>query len=195
MLRIPGDFSGTIHLFQGLVTYAESCGTPDVTSRLARWTDPDAGGPGVLAQDWVIREAIADAALAMLPQAQRSARFSAGEVPAPDIVALTVAELLAEVNRRHEVLEQLPGALTADTVVARNPRLSVGGVHVSASQWALLVRMSRPVTPRELAVAAGMSVFTTTLQVFRLITLDMVAVAGGLPLDRRTISFTKAVAG
>jgi hypothetical protein len=196
VLRIPGDNAGTIHLYEGLVTGAKSRGTPDVASRLARWpTGPGGGAPGVLTQDWVIREAIADAALAMLPKASRSARFTAGNVPAPDIAAMTVAEMLAEVDRRNEVLRQLPPALTADTVVARNPQLSPRGVHVSSGQWALLLRMNEPLTPRVLAAEAGISVFTTTLQVFRLITLDMVAIAGGPLPDQPAISFVRAMTG
>lgn len=185
-----------IHLYEGLVTRAESRSTPDVSSRLARWSAaPGADPPGVLAQDWVIREAIADAALAMLPQAPRFTRFSAGEVPDPDIVAMTVAELLAEVDRRHEVLSQLPAVLTADTPVARHPQLGAGGGPASAGQRLLLRRMGTPVTPRELAFAYGTSVFTTTLQVFRLISMDLAVIVGGPRPEQRTISFTRAAAG
>jgi hypothetical protein len=196
VLRVPGDHVGTIHFYEGLVTGAESRGTPGVASRLARWSATrDDGGPGMLTRDWVIREAIADAALAMLPRAPRAGRFTASDVPAPDIVAMTTAEMLTEVDRRTEVLKQLPATLTADTVVARNPRLRPQGVHVSAAQWALLMRMNEPVTPRTLAMEAGTSVFTTTLLVFRLISMNMVAAVSGPLPDQPAISFTRATAG
>jgi hypothetical protein len=196
VLRVSGDSTGTFHLYHGVVAYAGSGGIPDVASRLARWPSvPDAGAPGVLTRAWIIREATADAALAILMQGPRSGRFAAGDVPSPDGgAAMTVADMLAEVDRRLEVIRQLPAALTADTVVARNPRLSARGVHVSASQWALLVRMNEPVTPRQLAVDCGTSVFTTMLQVFRLITVDLVAIADGPPPDQRTVSFIRATA-
>jgi hypothetical protein len=194
VLRVPGDNLGTIHLCEGEVTGAQCRGTPDVASRLARWsTALSASAPDTLTREWVIREAIADAALAMLPHAARSARFTAGNVPGPDsIAAVPVAELLAEVNRRHKVLQQLPAALTADTVVARSPQLRERGVRVSAMQRTLLMRMNDLVTPRTLAMASGTSVFTTTLQVFRLITMDMVAIVGGSRPEQRTFSFTRA---
>ncbi|HET9081949.1 MAG TPA: hypothetical protein VFO01_15740 [Trebonia sp.] len=196
VLRIPGNHTGTIRLYQGMVTHVESSGTPGLDSRLARWsTTPDAGTPGALTRAWVLREAICDAALAMLTGAPRSGRFTAGDTPGPDgDAAMTVAEMLTEVNRRLEVIRQLPAAAPADTVVVRNPRLSARGVHVSASQWALLVRMNEATTPRQLAIGCGTSVFTTTLQVFRLITMDLVTTAGGPPPDQRTVSFIRATA-
>jgi hypothetical protein len=189
-LRMPGDRGGTIHLYRGVVTGAEVRGTPDIASRLARWPT---GAPSALARAWVIREAIADSALALLDQAPRSARFAEGAVPSPDSAAtMTVAEMLDEVNRRRAVLRQLPSGLTADAAVARNPRLSARGVHLSAGQWALLVRMNGSATPRELAIDCGTSVFTTTLQVFRLITIGLVAIVGSPLPASRPISFTRA---
>lgn len=197
VLRCPRDDGGTIRLYRGEVTGAESPGIPDLASRLARWpTGPGAGAPSALERAWVTREAIADAALAMLTQAPRSARFTAGGVPSPDGAGtMTVGEMLAEVNRRREITRQLPAAFTPDTAVARNPLFNARGVRVSASQWSLLVRMNEPTTSRGLALDRGTSVFKTTLEVFRLITLGLVAMAGGPPPDDRVISFIRATSG
>jgi len=201
-LRFYGDNGGAIHLYQGMVAGAESYGTPDAARRLARWpADPDGGAPSALTRAWVIREAIADAALGLLAQAVRFTRFTEDDGPSPDspspdsAAMMTVADMLAEVSRRREVIQQLPAALTADTPVARNPRLGPRRVHISASQWALLVRMNEPGTPRELAIDCGTSVFTTTLQVYRLITMDLVAIVGGAPPGQRAISFIRATDG
>jgi hypothetical protein len=205
-LRIPGGSGGTIHLYLGGVACAESRNTPDVASRLARWRDPGERLPSALERDWVIREATIDAALDMLTSARRSGRFTADREPVLDrLGTMTVAELLAEVNRRQELIRQLPTALTADTLVARNPRFSARGVHISAGQWALLVRMNVPVTPRRLAGECGRSVFTTTLEVFRLITVDLAVIADGSSAGKRpaefddlgtsAISFIRAAAG
>jgi hypothetical protein len=194
MLRIPGDNEGTIYLYRGEVTSAECPGTPDVASRLANWpAGPGSSGPTELERAWVGREAIADAALAMLGPSPRSARFIAGGVRRPeDAGTMGVAEMLAEVDRRRETIRQLPASFTADTTVARNPHSSARRLHVSASQWALLVRMNDPATPRALAMARGMSVFTTTLEVFRLIVIDLVTIVDGEPPDGRDISFLQA---
>jgi hypothetical protein len=129
----------------------------------------------------------------MLAQPPRSTRFTADEPARPgSAAAMTVAELLTEVNRRHEVIRQLPAGLTADTVVARSPGLAADRVHVSASQWALLVRMNARASPRELAIDSGTSVFITTLLVFRLINMGLVVIVGGPPPDQRAISFIRA---
>ncbi|WP_300609401.1 hypothetical protein [Trebonia sp.] len=192
VLRLPGDNGGTIRLYQGAVAGAKSRGTPDVAGRLARWpAGPGRRGvPSVLERDWITREATADAALALLTQAPRSGRFTTGGVPNPDGVGvMTVGEMLAEVNRRREIIRQLASLLTPDTTVVRNPYLSARGVHISASQWALLVRMNDQATPRGLAMECGRSVFTTTLEVFRLMIVDLVAVADGPSPGKRAAGF------
>jgi len=196
-LWLPGDNGGAIRLYRGDVTGAESPGTPDLASRLARWPagPGHASGPSALERDWVVREAIADAAFDLLAHTPRAGRFTDGGAAGPDDGgAMTVGELLAEVNRRREITRQLSACVTADSVLARDPRFSGSGVHIPASQWALLVRMNGPVTPRRLAMQRGRSVFTTTLDVFRLISLGLVAVDGGQPPDGQAISFIGATA-
>lgn len=197
VLSLPGDNGGTIRLRHGHVTGSESRRTPDLASRLARWpAGPGRGsGPSMLERAWVVREAIADAAFDLLARAPRAGRFADGGAPGPDDAeTMAVEELLAEVNRRREITRQVSAWVTADSVVTRDRRFSGGRMHVPASQWALLVRMNGPVTPRGLAMERGISVFTTTLEVFRLITVGLVAVAGGRPPDGQAISFIRATA-
>jgi hypothetical protein len=195
VLRLPGDNGGTIRLYRGHVTGAESPRTPDLASRLANWPAGPGSGPSMLERGWVVREAIADAAFDLLAKVPRAGRFADGGAPGPDNAEpVTVGELLAEVNRRREIARQASALVTADSVVTRDRRFSGSGVHIPASQWALLVRMNGPATPRGLAMERGRSVFTTTLEVFRLITVGLVAVADGQPPGGQAISFTRATA-
>jgi hypothetical protein len=52
--------------------------------------------------------------------------------------------------------------------------------------------MNEQSSPRELAIGSGTSVFVTTLQVFRLINMGLVAIVDGPPLDDQAISFIRA---
>lgn len=81
-------------------------------------------------------------------------------------------------TRRHRLLEQIAGVLTPDVSVARNPRLRSRAVHVGDSQWAILLQLGQPVTPRELALELGQSVFGTTIEVYRMVVMDLVSVSG-----------------
>lgn len=205
VMRLTGQGGGEVHLREGDVVYAESAGTPGVASRFARWPGPSGERmPGPIERGWVVREAIADAAADLLSGEPRYGRFRDAAVTAPGGAdGMPVAELLAEVARRHRLAEQMSAVVTADTAVARDPRLHAPGVHVSAAQWALLTRMDEPVTPRMLAMVLGQSVFTVTIEVFRLIRLNLVSTAGR-PGDEypgefpghqnATISFIRAVA-
>lgn len=197
VLRLPGDSGGAIRLYRGEVAGAESPRTPDVASRLASWAAGPGHGtaPSALERAWVIREAIADAAFDLLAKAPRAGRFAGDSAPDPgDAGAMTVGELLAEVSRRREIARQLSACVTADSLVTRDPGFGGSRVHIAASQWALLVRMNGPVTPRGLAMECGRSVFTTTLEVFRLVTVGLVAVGDSQPPDGRAISFIRATA-
>ncbi|HUJ06775.1 MAG TPA: hypothetical protein VLX31_11765, partial [Streptosporangiaceae bacterium] len=57
-------------------------------------------------------------------------------------------------------------------------------IQVSASQWALLSRVNRGTTPRDLAWELGRSVFGTTTDAHRLILLGLLS-ADSRPADRR----------
>jgi len=209
VLRVSGEHGGAIHLSEGEIVYAESRRTPDPSRWFARLSGlgaglaadlgtgsaadlgadatpapehPDAGG---LARAFALREATLDAALELLSAPPRYAlrqRFRESEPPMMDTPGgMPLAELLAEVTRRQELVKQMAESavpLTADTPLVRVPDIDSPRLQVSALQWALLIRVHGHATPRELAWEIGNSVFGTTLEVFRLIALGFLTVAG-----------------
>jgi hypothetical protein len=68
--------------------------------------------------------------------------------------------------------------LTPDTALARNPHLRSESIQITAWQWALLIRVRHGSTPRDLAWDLGRSVFGTTTEIYRLIALRLLSVAG-----------------
>jgi hypothetical protein len=206
MLYLSGESDGVIYLIEGDVVSADSRRTPDLATRLAQ-AAASAGQDTVssLERSWLIREATVDAALELL-SARTRARFRAsGEEPGPggrDCIPLPV--LMTEVSRRYEVIRQMSALLTPDTAVTRNPGPLSRAIHVSGIQWAILIRAGKPATPRGLALELGQSVFTTTIEVFRMVTLNLLSVAGApaWPADRAgefnrgrpAISFLRALA-
>ncbi len=68
--------------------------------------------------------------------------------------------------------------LTPDAEVARNPRLRPGAVHLSDSQWTILMQLAQPGTPRDLALELGQSVFGMTIEVYRMVVMGLVSVTG-----------------
>jgi len=202
VLRLSGEHGGAVHLNEGEIVYAESRRTPGPSRWFARLSglDADLGtnlgadaapaqerSPGAdgLAWAFALREATLDAALELLSAPPRYAlrqRFRESEPPmagAPGGIPL--AELLAEVTRRQELVKQMAESavpLTADTPLVRVPDIDSPRLQVSALQWALLIRVHGHSTPRELAWEIGNSVFGTTLEVFRLIALGFLTVAG-----------------
>ena len=133
---------------------------------------------------WLATEATIDAAMDLMSVRPGHVRFTEsgpetgpGIPPIPGIPGMTLATLMAEVTRRHRLLEQIAAVLTPDAAVARNRRLRSRAVHVSDSQWAILMRLGQPVTPRDLALELGQSVFGTTIEVYRMVIMDLVSVA------------------
>lgn len=193
-LHISGDLGGVFYFRDGDVVCAESARTPG-----------PAGLPSVPGWDLAIRESTVDAAHSLLSDSPHPApsRFRDAESPgAGETAGITVSALLAEVARREEVCKQLSATLTADTAVARNAYLAPRGVRVSALQWAVLIRVGDRSTPRSLAFDLQHSVFGTAMEVFRLVSLGMLAVAGhpgpareapGPPSGRDAVSFIQAV--
>ena len=198
VLRVSGDDGGAIHLSEGAIVYAESRRTPGPGTLFARLagpgpepgdadTAPGTGGTGSardLAWAYTVREATFDAALELLsgrPRYGLQQRFRDSEPPtAHGLPGLSLAELLAEVERRRNLVRQMaesPVPLTADTPLVRVPDLAAPRVQVSALQWALLIRIGGTATPRTLAWEIGHSVFATTLEVFRLVALGFLTVA------------------
>jgi hypothetical protein len=120
-----------------------------------------------------------DAATELLSSESRYAKFRQSGVPfQPQARPIPVAELLAEVERRHHVLRQLAGAVTADTRVVRNASPDWPRRQVSRPQWALMIGIADGRTPRSLAMELGRSVFATTVEIYRLIMLGLLAVPG-----------------
>jgi hypothetical protein len=205
-LHLSGESGGVIHLSEGDVVYADSRRTPDLATRLAQATvGRDLISP--LERNWLLREAIVDAALELLSARARHLKFRpSGDEPAvSDMGGMPVAALINEVSRRREVMQQLSVLLIPDTAVARDPGPRSRAIHVSDIQWAILIRAGNPVTPRGLAMQLGQSVFGTTIEVFRMVTLDLLKVvdAPARPADqegqfnrnRPVISFIQALAG
>lgn len=207
VLHLPGESGGAIYLSAGMVAYAESRRTPDLAARLEKATAAArAGTVSSLERSWLAREATADAATELLPGKPRHARFRAsGELDLGVMASLPVAVLISEVSRRLAVIEQMSAVLTADTAVARCPRLPSGAVRVSDLQWAIVMRAGRPATPRSLALELGQSVFGTTIEAFRMVSMGLLAVAGSPAGPAATagkpgrsgpaLSFIRALAG
>lgn len=170
--------------------------------------DPSPALLSPLERAWAVRESTVDAALELLSGRSRSSRFRASEAsPVADAGSMSVEALLAEVSRRQQVIAQLSGLLTADTAVVRNPRIKARSVRVSALQWGLLSCVRDRSTSRSLAWELGQGVFSTTIEVFRLVTLQLLSVVdaparpvsagpGESPGHRRvTLSFIRALTG
>lgn len=166
----PGD--GAIYVRGGRVVHAESARTPGpvIAPELATPADR-------LTAALALAEPAVDAVADLLSGDSRPTRFRSATVPPIGLAAgIGVDALLAEVARRQRVTRQLAAIVTADTTVVRNPHLGAQNVRVSALQWALLIRVRRGATPRDLARALSRSVFCTTIEVYRLLALRLLTV-------------------
>jgi hypothetical protein len=201
-LHLSGDSGGVIYVSEGDIVAADSRRTPSLADRIG--TEK----AGSLARGWLATEATIDAAMELMSARPRHVRFTEpGEEPEPDvpgIPGMPLTALMAEVTRRHNLLEQIAAVLTPDTAVARNLRLRSRAVHVSDGQWAILLQLGQPVTPRALALGLGQSVFGMTIEVYRMVIMDLVSVvdasvrpadpAGEASHGRSTLSFIRALA-
>ena len=177
--RLPftGNNGGAIYLANGMVVHAESRGTPgpDLAERAVPGNGEVAQRFGRIAAIRALTEATMDAVLDLLSDQARLSRFRpAKEPPAAAALGIPLEALLAEVARRQRLLRQMSAVLTADTAVMRNPDIPHDAIGVSALQWALLIRMGAVSTPRDLAWALGRSVFSTTAEIYRLLTLRLI---------------------
>jgi hypothetical protein len=175
-LDLSGDSGGAIYLSAGDIVAADSERTPSLAARTR------AEQAGSLAWTWLATEATIDAAMDLMSVRPQHVRFTEpGEETGPGIAAIPgmpLTTLMAEVTRRHRLLEQIAAVLTPDAAVTRNLRLRSRAVHVCDSQWAILMRLGQPVTPRDVALELGQSVFGTTIEVYRMVIMDLVSVAG-----------------
>jgi hypothetical protein len=174
-LDLSGDSGGVIYVSEGDIVAADSRRTPSLAARTRK---EEAGS---FEWTWLATEATVDAAMDLMSVRPRHVRFTEPEDTGPGIPAIPrmpLATLMAEVTRRHRLLEQIAAVLTPDVAVARNLRLRSRAVHVSDSQWAILMQLGQPGTPRELALELGQSVFGTTIEVYQMVVMDLVSVAG-----------------
>ena len=199
-LHLSGDSGGVIYVSEGDIVSADSRRTPGLADRIG--TDE----VGSLERSWMATEATIDAAMELMSVRPRHVRFTEPEEEPdlPGIPGMPLTALMAEVTRRHNLLEQITAVLTPDTAVARNLRLRSRAVHVSDGQWAILLQLGQPVTPRALALGLGQSVFGMTIEVYRMVIMDLVSVvdtsartadpAGEASRGRSTLSFIRALA-
>ena len=126
-----------------------------------------------------LAEPTIDAITDLVSNESRYAKFRSSDAPpVARTVPLSMDLVLAEVDRRRHLLRQLATVVTADTGIARHAPRDSPRFQVSAAQWALLVRAGDGTTPRALALALGRSVFGTTIEVYRLLALGLLAVPG-----------------
>lgn len=228
MLPVSGRGDGAIFFRGGRVVYAESSRTalsgpratgldvlglvpgeaPGSTGETRAAGETRTAEAGLVAVRSVSRleeileltELIIDALTELLSSESRYAKFRPADVlPLGRGRPLSVETLLAEVQRRHEVLGQLAAVVTPDTAIACEPSLDPPCAQVSATQWALLARAADGTTPRGLAMQLGRSVFGTTIEVYRLFELGLLVVPGlpPTPADGQAaaMSFVRAVSG
>jgi hypothetical protein len=211
-LPVTGPSEGAIHFRDGNVTAAQSSRTPgpaaaptplaavplhgNVRDGKVRARQKPAPARAGLPEDLTALEPTIDAVLDLVVSQSAGDRFkSARRSGGGAAGGLAVDVLLAELARRRHLLEQMSAAVTADTTVIRNPRLTAPRVQVTALQWALVIRAGAGITPRDLAFELGRSVFGTTAEVYRLIALRLLSVAdeSGQAQDPMALSFIRAV--
>ena len=126
-----------------------------------------------------LTEPTIDAITELLSNESRYAKFRPSHYPPVGQASpLPIETVLHEVERRRQVLRQLAPDVTADSPVLRFAPRDPPSFQVSAAQWALLVAVGDGSTPRTLAMALGRSVFGTTIEVYRLLSLGMLVVPG-----------------
>jgi hypothetical protein len=220
MLPMSGHGDGAIFFRGGRVVYAESSRTRTPARRtvglaalglVATDASPPSSGAELVAAPsfdrlvdmLALTEPTIDAITELLSSESRYAKFRPSDYPpSGQMSPLPIETVLAEVERRRQVLRQLAPVVTADSPIVRFAPRDPPSFQVSASQWALLVRTGDGSTPRTLALALGRSVFGTTIEVYRLLALGMLVVPGhaqaitsGAPARRpaEVMSFMRAL--
>jgi hypothetical protein len=187
MLPVSGRGDGAIFFRGGQVVYAESSRTPSPDKRAAGLAafglvpaeDGREATLGRLTSMLALTEPTIDAITELLTNESRYAKFRPSDLPPVARLGPIPVELaLAEVERRRQVLRQLAPFVGADTPIVRDAFARAPSFQVSAPQWALLLRVGDGSTPRTLALSLGQSVFGTTIEIYRLLALGLLAVPG-----------------
>jgi hypothetical protein len=141
------------------------------------------GGSMSAAETEILRRtALADAALAALGPAvhetnRTRTRFRPGEGPWCDPVrTFSVADMLAEVDRRKRLLTRMTLGVRVDRAVRRAPDLPLERISLTATQWNITRLADGDSTPLDIAWTLGHSVFATTVAVHQLARLGVLAV-------------------
>ena len=197
-LPVTGPSDGAIHFRDGNITGAQSSRTPGAPAaptplaavpwhglvsdgKVRAREKPAPPRPG-LPDDLTALEPTIDAVLDLVISQSACERFRSvrrsGTGPAE---GLAVDVLLTELARRRHLLQQMSAAVTADTVVIRNPRLHAPRVQVSAQKagiegvWAprelrhtfVSVMSESGVAVEEIAHLAGHASSRTTETIYR----------------------------
>jgi hypothetical protein len=198
ILPFSGRCDGAIYFREGKVVYAESGRTPGAPAHAHRGPADAVSPLGKIIAILAVTEPTVDAVLELLSGESRYSKFRPDRLPANGFVSsIPLEDLLTEVTRRQRFLKQLSPMLTADTAVARNPHIRSDAIRISALQWALLIRVRHGSTPRDLAWDLSRSVFGTTAEIYRLLALRLLRVAGHREIpenDLGGMSFVRAVA-
>jgi hypothetical protein len=125
------------------------------------------------------RGAVADAALAALgtgaPPSAR-ARFRPGERHWYEpLRTISVAGLLAEVERRQRLLARMTLGIQPGRAVYRMPQLALEQVRLTATQWNIVRLVDGDSTPQDIAWLLGAGVFATTVAVHQLARLGLLS--------------------
>jgi hypothetical protein len=199
LLHLPGPRGGDVFLVEGRVTVAETPLSPGAEAQFLRAaSDVDDPGPDARAElarrvargtvtrarlELVVSSATVDA-VTELCRADDDTHGSAPLRPGQthwlgDVRPLEVAVLLAEVDRRRAVLDQIAARVTPESVLVRVETLPVGRLRLSAAQWELMRAVDGSSPVAALARVVGRGVFGTTLEAYGLVRLGVLAPAGG----------------
>jgi hypothetical protein len=193
-LPFSGNEDGAIHFRNGQVVKAESQRTPETVSDSFSAGGDDLPPLGKITAYRTATEPIFDAVLELFGAQARYGKFRPSRLPVAGAApGLSVNAVLAEIARRQRLMAQLSVVLTPDTRISRHPHLRADSIRVSAWQWALLIRVGSASTPRDLALSLDRSVFGTTIDVYKLLVIRLLATPGEVPQRGLTaMSFVRA---
>jgi hypothetical protein len=197
-LRLVEPARGTVYLTAGRITYAEcpsACGVHRLLTASGRLSTEDwraalasgkAGGrvgealieQGLLAPvelEVAVLSALYGAAYFLLDERSEVHLEVGARHPLGPVVALDLATVSAEVDRRHRALLEVWSDSTVDTAtVVPTRRLPGHRVALSALQWEIVANADRRRTPIDLARVLGRDTYALLLEVRRLASAGLV---------------------